>query len=169
MTSAAQLELYADATLRRKRTSAPCVGWPLAAIKALEGLGIRHKPDHARLTPLILARLEERGEKARSPRPQRAGSITAEQAATDFNKYLANKHRDAARFGGTYEVNFAQLAAEVDAFRITYYPRLASDQVPEVAEILTAVRAKWGMRAAKTRTMRARRIDPVQAAQQKLF
>ncbi len=169
MTSETQLELYADATLRQKRQSDQCVGWPLAATKALEALGIRNTSDHRRLTPLILTRLEERGNKPRCHKPRRVGSITPEQAAADFNRYLAGKHRDAARFGGNYELNFAQLAAEVDAFRISYYPRLASELVPEVPEIVAALRVKWGMRAAGTRAKRARRIDPVRAAQQQLF
>jgi len=55
------INALADATIRQKEKLAEHIGWPLATIKAIEGAGIRHKPDIKRLTPKVLARLRERG------------------------------------------------------------------------------------------------------------
>lgn len=51
----------AAATVRVKQRSAAHVGWPLAAIKAIEGKGIRHKPDVERLKKVVLAHLRSVG------------------------------------------------------------------------------------------------------------
>ena len=51
----------AQATLRMKERSDRSVGWPLAAIKAIEGKGIRHKPDVDRLKKSVLSHLRETG------------------------------------------------------------------------------------------------------------
>lgn len=55
----ADINALVEATIRQKNRSAPHVGWPLAAIKAVEGKGIRHKPDVKRLTKAILAKLRK--------------------------------------------------------------------------------------------------------------
>jgi len=57
----ANIDALADATIRRKEKLAKHVGWPLAAIKAIEGVGIRHKPDVNNLKRKVLAKLRERG------------------------------------------------------------------------------------------------------------
>lgn len=59
---AANIATLADATVRMKTRSDKSVGWPLAAIKAIEGTGIKHKPDVARLKTEVLAELGRRGE-----------------------------------------------------------------------------------------------------------
>lgn len=59
---AADIASLADATVRMKSRSSKNVGWPLAAIKAIEGKGIRHKPDVDRLKKAVLAELGTRGE-----------------------------------------------------------------------------------------------------------
>lgn len=170
MTDSRTLDTYADATVRKKQASDESVGWPLAANLALTGLGNTNKLDHKRLTPLILARLEARGDKPRSKQP-RQGSVTPEQAAKHFNRYLANKHRHAEGMGGSFKLNFAQLHAEVNTFRMQYFPRLASDQVPEVGEIIAALRAKWGMKSSETalKRTRAKRLRAMREAQLDLF
>lgn len=57
----ANIDALADATVRRKEKLAKHIGWPLAAIKAIEGIGVRHKPDVDRLKRKVLAKLRERG------------------------------------------------------------------------------------------------------------
>lgn len=57
----ADIEKLTDSTERIKAKADKSVGWPLAAIKAIEGSGIRHKPDVARLKKEVLSRLKERG------------------------------------------------------------------------------------------------------------
>lgn len=56
----ANIIALADATIRKKDSLAKHIGWPLAAIKAIEGTGIRHKPDVARLKKEVLAELRKR-------------------------------------------------------------------------------------------------------------
>lgn len=70
---AANIASLADATVRMKARSSKTVGWPLAAIKAIEGTGISHKPDVARLKTQVLAELGKRGaiSSARSTHAQR--------------------------------------------------------------------------------------------------
>jgi len=58
---AANIASLADATVRMKARSSNTVGWPLAAIKAIEGTGITHKPDVTRLKKEVLAELGVRG------------------------------------------------------------------------------------------------------------
>lgn len=50
-----------EATKRRKRNADRSVGWPLAAILAIEGFGIRYKPDVDRLKKAVLAALRAEG------------------------------------------------------------------------------------------------------------
>ncbi|HEY0979258.1 MAG TPA: hypothetical protein VGE23_00215 [Candidatus Paceibacterota bacterium] len=57
----ASVSELAQATQRMKERSDRSVGWPLAAIKAIEGKGIRHKPDVDRLKKSVLAHLRETG------------------------------------------------------------------------------------------------------------
>lgn len=58
---AADIGSLADAAVRMKARSDKSVGWPLAAIKAIEGSGIRHKPDVDRLKTKVLEELIARG------------------------------------------------------------------------------------------------------------
>lgn len=58
MTSIGELT---EATILMKQRSDRSVGWPLAAIKAIEGRGIRHKPDVQRLKKRILDALRVQG------------------------------------------------------------------------------------------------------------
>lgn len=51
----------AQAAQRVKNHSDKSVGWPLAAIKAIEGKGIRHKADVARLKRDVLEHLKTEG------------------------------------------------------------------------------------------------------------
>lgn len=50
-----------EATKRQKRRADRSVGWPLAAIKAIESKGIRHKPDITRLKNVVLDALRAEG------------------------------------------------------------------------------------------------------------
>ncbi len=50
-----------EATIRVKQRSDKSVGWPLAAIKAIEGKNIRHAPDIRRRVAEVLAELRNRG------------------------------------------------------------------------------------------------------------
>lgn len=55
------IEELIEATKRQKRLSDRSVGWPLAAIKAIESKGIRHAPDVTRLKKAVLCALRTRG------------------------------------------------------------------------------------------------------------
>lgn len=68
---AANIASLADATVRLKARSSKSVGWPLAAIKAIEGTGIRNKSDVTRLKKAVLSELGTHG-KLRSSRSTNA-------------------------------------------------------------------------------------------------
>jgi hypothetical protein len=55
------IEELIAATKRQKRLSDKSVGWPLAAIKAIESKGIRYKPDINRLKRAVLRALHAEG------------------------------------------------------------------------------------------------------------
>jgi len=57
----ANIDSLASSAIRRKEKAASHVGWPLVVIQAIEGVGIRHKPDINRLKPQVLAKLREKG------------------------------------------------------------------------------------------------------------
>lgn len=85
--------------------------------------------------------------------------ISAERAAKDFNKYLANKHALAARVGGSYELNMAQLSAEINTFLQETYKLHLHDprDVPTVDETEAVVRKLWKLKAQETRKARSAR------------
>lgn len=55
----ADIKKLVEATKRIKESSDASVGWPLAAIKAVEAQGIRHPPDVRRLQKEILEELRK--------------------------------------------------------------------------------------------------------------
>jgi len=57
----ANIDFLATSAIKRKKKAASHIGWPLVVIQAIEGSGIRHKPDINRLKPKVLARLREKG------------------------------------------------------------------------------------------------------------
>ncbi len=61
----ADIEKLVLATERMKAKSDKSVGWPLAAIKAIEASGIKNKQDTERLKEAVLQRLKQRSNKAR--------------------------------------------------------------------------------------------------------
>ena len=55
------IEELIEATKRQKRLSDRSVGWPLAAIKAIESKGVRYTPDINRLKRAVLEALRTEG------------------------------------------------------------------------------------------------------------
>jgi hypothetical protein len=85
--------------------------------------------------------------------------VTAEQAARDFNKWLAQLHAQADAEGRKRQRRFTQLEADVDQFRITYYQGLPASEIPEVAEIVAVIRRNRAAKAAQTRKKNRDRRD----------
>jgi hypothetical protein len=161
----ANIDQLAVAAIRLKSKSDISVGWPLAVTKAIRATGITYSLDVVRIRKQVLRKLREH--KHTSPKQKKEiGVVTADQASRDFNIWLARKHAQSGKSGTTFEMNFAKLGALIDQFRTEYYPSLSQDDLPEVSEIETEVRTRWGIKRHKSRLkrkdaehLRAKRAD----------